>query len=109
MSRSWGDTLNSLTSIWSSRASLLGAGALAGGLGAAWPVSARDLFEIDRSLGIPDGLVYNESDTEKFDHRHSELTSASSNGRGDGAGGGADSSGCGDGGGGGGCGGGCGS
>jgi hypothetical protein len=111
-----------LASTWGSRAGLLGAGALAGGLGAASLVSARDLFEIDRTLGTPDGLVYSESDLEKFDHRHSELTSAASNGRGDGAGSGgrgggdggsaggcADSSGCGDGGGGGGCGGGCGS
>jgi uncharacterized membrane protein YgcG len=101
-----------LASTWGGRAGLIGAGALAGGLGAASLVSARDLFEIDRSLGIPDGLVYSESDLEKFDHRHNQLTSASSSGSGDGggsAGGCADSSGCGDGGGGGGCGGGCGS
>lgn len=103
---------------WGSRSSMLGAGALAGGLGASLGVmailSSKDLFDIDQKLGIAGGNAYSDADFEKFDKRHSQLASSSGDGGSSGATGGdsascGDSGSCGDGGAGCGGGGGCGS
>lgn len=94
---------------WGNRGSVLGAGVLAGGLGVAAIMSAKDLFGIDQQLGIAGGNAYSDADIEKLDKRHSQLASSSGDAGGSTGGdasGCGDGGSCGDGGGGGGCGGG---